>query len=124
MVYDHPAFPAALKDEMYAWIREHALEEKKPSDTDEQFLYKARKKAIGPFKGRLWTLPAETRAAIGKTLEDQFAFLMSKLRVQGTSAVVAKFVTPSLDLPSLENARQAAAGKITMEERKAEGLAD
>ena len=22
MVYDHPAFPAALKDEMYAWLRE------------------------------------------------------------------------------------------------------
>ena len=22
MVYDHPAFPAALKDEMYAWVRE------------------------------------------------------------------------------------------------------
>ena len=50
MVYDHPAFPAALKDEMYAWVREHAQEEKKPKDTDEQFLYKARKKAIGPFK--------------------------------------------------------------------------
>lgn len=124
MVYDHPSFPAALKDEMYAWIREHALEEKKPSDTDEQFLYKARKKAIGPFKSRLWNLPAETRAAIGKTLEDQFAFLMTKLRVQGTSGVVAKFVTPSTSLPSLENARQAAAGKITSEERKAEGLAD
>ncbi len=124
MVYDHPAFPAALKDEMYAWVREHAQEEKKPKDTDEQFLYKARKKAIGPFKSRLWALPAEVRGAIGTTLEEQFAFLMTKLRIGATSAVVAKFVTPSATLPSLENARQAAAGKITSEERKAEGLAD
>ncbi len=124
MVYDHPAFPAALKDEMYAWVREHAQEEKKPKDTDEQFLYKARKKAIGPFKSRLWELPADVRGAIGKTLEEQFAFLMTKLRIGATSAVVAKFVTPSSALPSLENARQAAAGKITSEERKAEGLAD
>jgi fructose/tagatose bisphosphate aldolase len=124
MVYDHPAFPAALKDEMYAWVREHAQEEKKPKDTDEQFLYKARKKAIGPFKSRLWELPAATRETIGKTLEDQFAFLMSKLRIPGTSEVVAKFVTPATTLPSLENARLAAAGKITSEERKAEGLAD
>ena len=85
MVYDHPAFPAALKDEMYAWVREHAQEEKKPKDTDEQFLYKARKKAIGPFKGQLWGLPPEVRATIGATLEDQFAFLMSKLRIPGTS---------------------------------------
>src|SRR5262249_37421996 len=76
MVYDHPRFPAALKDEMYAWIREHAQEEKKAKDTDEQFLYKARKKAIGPFKKQLWSLPEDVRTAIGKTLEDQFAFLM------------------------------------------------
>src|SRR5690606_6692655 len=50
MVYDHEAFPTSLRDEMYAWVREHALEEKKPKDTEEQFIYKARKKAIGPFK--------------------------------------------------------------------------
>jgi hypothetical protein len=124
MVYDHPAFPAALKDEMYAWVREHAQEERKAKDTEEQFLYKARKKAIGPFKSRLWNLPAEVRGAISQTLEDQFAFLMTKLRIGATSSVAAKFVTPASTLPSLENARLAAAGKITSEERKAEGLAD
>jgi tRNA sulfurtransferase ThiI len=124
MVYDHPAFPAALKAEMYAWVREHAQEEKKASDTDEQFLYKARKKAIGPFKAQVWQLPGEVRATIGKTLEDQFAFLMGKLRIGGTSSVVAKFVTPAPALPSLEQAQKAAAGIITAEERKAEGLAD
>ena len=32
MVYEHPQFPAALKTEMYAWIRENALEEKKPKE--------------------------------------------------------------------------------------------
>jgi fructose/tagatose bisphosphate aldolase len=124
MVYDHPAFPAALKAEMYAWVREHAQEEKKAQDTDEQFLYKARKKAIGPFKAQLWGLPANVREAIGQTLEDQFAFLMGKLKIGNTAAVVARHVTPASTLPSLENARQAAAGKITSEERKAEGLAD
>jgi fructose/tagatose bisphosphate aldolase len=124
MVYDHPEFPAALKDEMYAWIRANAQEEKKAADTDEQFLYKARKKAIGPFKERLWNLPAATRAAIGASLEDQFAFLMGKLRIQGTSGIVAKFITPASGLLSLEQSRLAAAGTITLEERKAEGLAD
>ena len=29
MVYEHPQFPADLKAEMYAWVREHAQEEKK-----------------------------------------------------------------------------------------------
>jgi hypothetical protein len=124
MVYDHPAFPAALKDEMYGWVREHAQEERKASDTEEQFLYKARKKAIGPFKARLWQLPDDVRATIGKTLEDQFAFLMGKLKIGNTTSVVATFVASAPGLPSLEHARQAAAGIITAEERKAEGLAD
>ena len=39
---------------MYAWTREHAAEERKPTDTEQQFLYKGRKKAIGPFKQQLW----------------------------------------------------------------------
>src|SRR5690606_26912179 len=104
MVYDHPRFPAALKDEMYAWIREHAQEEKKPKDTEEQFLYKARKKAIGPFKKQLWSLPADVRAAIGQTLEDQFAFLMEQLRVPGTADIVAAHVKPSQTIISREDA--------------------
>jgi fructose/tagatose bisphosphate aldolase len=124
MVYDHPAFPAALRDEMYAWVREHAQEEKKAGDSDEQFLYKARKKAIGPFKSQLWTLPEDVRAAIGKTLEEQFAFLMGKLKVNGTRDVVERFVTAYGPLTSREDAEAAAAGVITAAERKAEGLAD
>ena len=59
MVYEHPQFPADLKAEMYAWVREHAIEERKPKDTEEQFIYKARKKAIGPFKRRMWSIDEE-----------------------------------------------------------------
>ncbi len=124
MVYDHAAFPASLRDEMYAWVREHAQEEKKPKDTEEQFIYKARKKAIGPFKKQAWSLPAEIRAAIGASLEDQFAFLMEKLRIGGTAAVVRKHVTAYQGMPTRDEAVAAAAGTITAAERKAEGLSD
>ena len=62
MVYEHPQFPADLKAEMYAWVRENATEERKPKDTEEQFIYKARKKAIGPFKQRMWSIADEARA--------------------------------------------------------------
>jgi fructose/tagatose bisphosphate aldolase len=124
MVLDHPQFPADLKSEIIAWVKEHAQEEKKAKDTEEQFIYKARKKAIGPFKRRMWDLPAEVRQAFGHTLEEQFAFLMNKLRVNGTRAVVEKFVKPTATLPTLEQSKLAAAGKITLEERKAEGLSD
>src|SRR6476646_1451974 len=68
MVYEHPRFPADLKAEMYAWIREHATEERKPNDTEEQFIYKARKKAIGPFKSKMWGIAEDRRRAIGLSL--------------------------------------------------------
>ena len=71
MVYEHPAFPAELKAEMYAWIRENATEERKPKDTEEQFIYKARKKAIGPFKQTDVELARGPRRAIGQSLEDR-----------------------------------------------------
>jgi fructose-bisphosphate aldolase class II len=124
MVYEHPSLPATLKAEMYAWLREHALEERKPKDTEEQFIYKARKKAIGPFKKQLWGLPEEARAAIGASLEQRFTFLMKQLRVDGTAEVVAKFVKPA-QVP-IDRAAEilAAAGTISSSERKAEGLAD
>ncbi len=123
MVYEHPQFPADLKAEMYAWIREHALEERKPNDTEEQFIYKARKKAIGPFKRRMWSIVEENRCAIGQSLEDRFSFLMRQLKIDGTAALVAKFVkVPQLALDR-EAEIVAAGGKISAAEKKAEGLA-
>jgi hypothetical protein len=125
MIYEHPAFPADLKAEMYGWLREHALEERKPADTEEQFIYKARKKAIGPFKQRMWSIPDQARLAIGRSLEERFTFLMRQLKVTGTAAVVSRFVKPGPKVPDSPQAEIAAAGgKITASERKAEGLAD
>ena len=89
MVYEHAQFPADLKAEMYAWIRENALEERKPKDTEEQFIYKARKKAIGPFKKRMWSIEANHRRAIGQSLEERFTFLMKQLKIGNTAPTVA-----------------------------------
>jgi len=124
MVYEHPQFPAELKREMYAWVRENAVEERKPKDTEEQFLYKARKKAIGPFKQRMWSIAEPARAAIGKSLEERFTFLMRQLKIEGTAAAVGRFVrVPQVPLDR-EAEVVAAGGKITAAEKKAEGLAD
>jgi hypothetical protein len=49
---------------------------------------------------------------------------MSKLRIQGTRATVARHVKPYETIASREHAVLAAGGKITAAERKAEGLAD
>jgi fructose-bisphosphate aldolase, class II len=124
MVYEHPKFPGDLKAEMYAWLREHATEERKPKDTEEQFIYKARKKAIGPFKQRMWGIDNDARRAIGQSLEERFTFLMQQLNIAGTSQSVARFVKPPTLAPDREAEIVAAGGKITAAEKKAEGLAD
>jgi len=124
MVYEHAQFPADLKEEMYSWVRANATEERKPKDTEEQFIYKARKKAIGPFKQRMWSITDAGRKAIGQSLEDRFTFLMRQLKINDTAPVVAKFVkAPQLPIDR-DTEIVAAGGKITAAEKKAEGLAD
>ncbi|HEU5168975.1 MAG TPA: class II fructose-bisphosphate aldolase [Gemmatimonadales bacterium] len=92
IVFDHPQLPAALRAEMKAWLAENAESERKTGDSEEQFYYKARKKAIGPFKRQLWDLPEATRAAIAGDLEKMFTFLFEQLNVNRTAELVRRFV--------------------------------
>ena len=95
MLYDH--LPAALRDEIYAWLRVNAAEERKPTDTDEQFFYKTRKKALGPFKAKLWDLPKDAQRALDAAYDAKFEFLFRQLAVGGTAAHVARYVKPPLE---------------------------
>lgn len=94
IVFDHPRLPAELRRELNQWVKAECKDEWKKGDTEEQFLYKSRKKAIGPFKRRLWDLPADVRGAIGADLEQTFSFLFGQLRVVGTRATVDRYVKP------------------------------
>ncbi|HMH83889.1 MAG TPA: class II fructose-bisphosphate aldolase, partial [Gemmatimonadales bacterium] len=97
LVLDHPMLPDDLRRELREWVKAECKDEWKKGDTEEQFLYKSRKKAIGPFKRRMWDLPADVRAAIAADLEKTFAFLFEQLRVTGTRAVTDRHVKPRLD---------------------------
>jgi hypothetical protein len=92
IVYDHPQFPGELRERMYEHCRTSFPEERKPTDTEQQFIYKARKKALGAFKRELWALPEENRAAIRQTLREQFDFLFRQLKVDGTQETVQRIV--------------------------------
>jgi fructose/tagatose bisphosphate aldolase len=96
IVMDHPALPTDLRRDVNEWVKREAKDEWKKGDTEEQFIYKSRKKAIGPFKRRFWDLPADVRAAIGADLEKTFAFLFERLRVTGTRAATDRYVKPKL----------------------------
>lgn len=105
IVWDHPVLPTELRERAYRWLDENAQAEKKSGDSAEQFYYKARKKAIGPFKREMWSLPAGIRQQLSADLEKTFAFLFEQLRVTGTADLIRRFVTaPSLSHGALTHA--------------------
>ncbi|MCR4340385.1 MAG: class II fructose-bisphosphate aldolase [Gemmatimonadaceae bacterium] len=91
MLYDQ--LPVELRQEIYGWLSANAGEERKPSDSDEQFFYKTRKKALGPFKRRLWDLPAGTGEGLALAYDEKFEFLFRQLGVAGTRGIVQRHVT-------------------------------
>jgi fructose/tagatose bisphosphate aldolase len=90
MLYDH--LPSGLKTRIYDWLRVNAKEERKATDSDEQFFYKTRKKALGPFKPELWELPAAVRADLARAYDEKFEFLFTQLAIGGTADATAKYV--------------------------------
>jgi hypothetical protein len=107
-LYEHPAFPAALMEEIYAWCRENAADERKAGQTEEQFLYTTRKKAIGPFKRQLWDL--STREEILASQGAKVAYLFTQLRVNGSLEMVSRYVKPVPVSRPIPEALKATAG--------------
>jgi fructose/tagatose bisphosphate aldolase len=93
MIYESKHFPAELKVKIYDWLKVNAANEKKEGETEEQFLYKTRKKALGPFKKEIVGLPKETRDNISKEIEDKFEFLFKQLNAVNNKELVDKYVT-------------------------------
>jgi len=93
-LYEHPAFPRELHGTIEQWCFENALDERKPEQTDQQFVYTTRKKALGPFKRELWDLA--TRDEILAEQARKIRFLFRELGVVGSRAMVERFVRPVL----------------------------
>ena len=112
MILDHQRFPADLKKEMIDWIWQTSSKEKKQSETDEQFVYKTRKKTLGPFKRQMWELPEDIRNAISHDLQTKFEFLFSKLGVFGTREIVARHIATAPGTKRPPRRQLAAAGAM------------
>jgi len=93
MVYESEYFPSELKEKMYNWIRENCQNERKETDTEDQFIYKTRKKALGPFKKDILGLSQDIRDKIVQNIENKFEFLFRKLNIIDTKDLVDRYVT-------------------------------
>jgi fructose/tagatose bisphosphate aldolase len=93
MIYKSGHFPEDQKKRMYEWLRVNVAIEAKQGETEEQFIYKTRKKALGPFKKEIMGLPQQTRDAIAAEIETKFDFLFKQLNVVNKRALVNKYCT-------------------------------
>ncbi|WP_297453381.1 class II fructose-bisphosphate aldolase [Persephonella sp.] len=92
IMYD--LIPEDFKQKIYSWIKENLKNEWKEGWTEEQFIYKTRKKGFGPFKYEWWTLDEEYKNKILDALYKKFEFLFGKLNAFNTKELVEKYVKP------------------------------
>jgi len=120
IILDSPRFPAGLREKLYGYVKTTLAGERSAKDTEEQFIYKTRKKVFGPFKKEMWNLPTGTLGEIGRELEEKFYFLFGKLNVFDTVEIVRKYVTP-VDVPQAPPHREGAPVRPSSAERYDEG---
>ncbi|MGA3290939.1 MAG: class II fructose-bisphosphate aldolase [Candidatus Bathyarchaeia archaeon] len=92
MIYESKHFPADLKKKIYAWLKVNAISDAKQGETEDQFLYKTRKKGLGPFKKEIMRLTQETRDAIAAEIESKFDFLFKQLNAVNKRDLLNKYV--------------------------------
>ena len=93
MIYESRHFPQELKAKIYEWLKINAAQELKEGETEEQFFYKTRKKALGPFKKEIMGLAQEIRDAIAGEIEQKFDFLFKQLNAVNNKELVDKYIT-------------------------------
>lgn len=101
MFYD--LAPEDLRAEMYAWLDENQAAARKSDMSNEQFYYKTRKNAVGPFKAQLYALPEGEKEKLSAAWEKQFDSLFNLLGVAGTRKYVEQFVKLVVIQPMLED---------------------
>lgn len=90
ILYDE--LPEDLRAEIYAWLDKNNANERKEGQTDEQFYYKTRKRALGEFKKKIWGITPEQLEKITNAWDKQFRDLFERLGVADTRHYVDKFI--------------------------------
>jgi hypothetical protein len=90
LIFDHPALPQAVKDEIRAYCFAHHADERKSDQTEAQFIYTTRKKAWAGMKQRFWDLPAGIQETLMGSLEEMFRDMFTRMNVGQTEALVRR----------------------------------
>jgi hypothetical protein len=100
LIFDHPRLPETVRREIRSYVFTHHAGERKPGQTEAQFVYTTRKKAWAALKARFWDLPDDIQDAIGGSLEEMFGQMFERLNAGGTRELVTQFTTaPAVPVP-------------------------
>jgi fructose/tagatose bisphosphate aldolase len=101
ILYDH--LPEDLKNEIYSYLDQNHSHERKEGQTDEQFYYKTRKRALGPYKDKIWNITPDQLEGILTAWDKQFRDLFERLGMADTRPYVEKHISPVPVKPDLNN---------------------
>ena len=101
MFYDNA--PEELTAKMYAFLDKNHQGDRKPEMTDEQFYYKTRKYAIGPFKKDIFTMDAAVVSRLEDLWGKKFSDLFNALNIKNTKTLVEKIIPEVKVSVSLED---------------------
>jgi fructose/tagatose bisphosphate aldolase len=95
--------PENLVKDVYAYLDDKHTHERKPDQTDEQFYYKTRKRALGKFKKQIWDIPESYLAKVIAAWDTQFRNLFNSLSVADTRKYVDQHIQAVIVEPNLED---------------------
>ncbi len=95
IIYESPSLPEEFRNKLYGFIGKEFKGERAKYKSDEQFIYKTRKKGFGPNKKEWWDLPNSVKSEIMIELKQRFELLFKKLSVINTKELVSN----KTDLP-------------------------
>jgi len=93
IIFDSADFPAKLLGDVHRHLDDKYKPERKTGETEEQFIYKTRKRAFGDFKQDLWHIPEPSLSRIMGELEKRLSIMFRKLNVVNTRELIRKHVT-------------------------------
>jgi len=90
IVFDY--MPLALKEKIYSWLHDNCTAIRRIDETNDQFIYRTRKFALGVFKNEICLLSSDTRHRIAKVLKNEFDFLFEQLNIKNTRSLVEEYI--------------------------------
>jgi hypothetical protein len=95
IIFDSPHFPQKLLTDLHRHLDSKYNQERKTGETEEQFIYKTRKRTFGDFKKELWNIPEPNLSKIMEELQDRISLIFHKLNVINTADLIRKYITNS-----------------------------